>query len=368
MPWLPRHQFLDWPAEAKDVPTKDIRRLYEQGFAGCQYSQKAWDEFRSSQTWPVAEEAAYKFGLEESGAGKLVVPFVHVLETYPGCWPGRQGQGRGDCVSWSTRNAALLTLVCDVVAGLPDEKTGQIEEPPAVTEEGVADGVLSTEGFYWHRGYDGDGWFCPEAARIATTKGGVLLRQAYPDLGVDLTTYSSSTAGKYGRRPPPANILKAQSEHLIHQATEASSFEAVRDFLQNGYGVSSCGGEGLSDTRDANGVSRRQGQWAHAMAIIGVDDRDVIKQLYREPLVLDLNSWARWNRGPRDIYQSAALVPPEKKERWVQLGIVNPATGNLMIPEGSCWVRWSEFSRREYMILSGASGWPRQTLPLDWYY
>jgi hypothetical protein len=254
-------------------------------------------------------------------------------------------------------------MVCDIISGLPDEQTGRPEEKPDVPEAGVADGVLSTETFYWHRGYDGDGWHCPAAATVATKTSGLFVRKPYDDLGVDLTRYSGRTAGAYGRRSPPENIRKAGVAHLIHQATEARSFEAVRDLLYNGYGFSTCGGQGLSDSRDENGVSKRQGSWAHAMAYIGADDRDVIKQIYNEPLVLDLNSWAKWNGGPRDIYQSAALVPPEKKEAWIAAGIVNASTGNIMIPEGSCWVRYSEMRNREMIAFSGANGWPAKPLP-----
>jgi hypothetical protein len=692
MPWLPRQVFHDWPQMSRDLTTDEVRHLYEQGFAGCKHSPEAWERFNDDMLFPDGDAAAHQFGLADTGAGKLVIPFVHVLEMFPGCWPGRQGQARGDCyaagtmvlgetikpiedveigdriwtaqgnlssvistrrlesskplvkvkplgglplsctmdhrmlvveraavfcgrkrkadaaetepvwktagelqvgdyllcptsfaippwpvespndilnrkdgrfalgyflgnghasghsvewwtrssaiadrleatlrtagwhvqprtllretfrirvfsvelvcwlrsqfyrgnaknfpgwaiadsefvagltcadgfhgdgyfdstslsliygvyvlkvmqgyepsigelkrtgtypnakpcyrlicreakrqqkvlrgdnhilhpvckieilegsqivydvgvadrhhsfiangfathncVSWSTRNAALLTMVCDIVSGMPDEKTGKPEQKPDVSAEGVADGVLSTEAFYWYRGYDGDGWFCPGAAQVATTKGGLVVRQKYPF--ADLTSYSGRNAGLWGRRSPPAEVQDVTDDHLIHQATEARSFEAVRDLLYNGYGISSCGGEALEERRDENGVSRRKGSWAHAMAIIGADDRDVIKQLYREPLVLDLNSWAKWNSGPRDIYQSASLVPAYKKDLWIQAGIINSSTGNIMIPEGSCWVRWSEWSRREYIGFSGVNGWPAKPRVIDW--
>ncbi len=67
-------------------------------------------------------------------------------------------------------------------------------------------------------------------------------------------------------------------KHKIRQATELDSFEEVRDFLYQGYGISTCGGEGWSSSRDSNGFSKRRGGWSHAMAYIGADDRDVIKR------------------------------------------------------------------------------------------
>jgi hypothetical protein len=363
MVWKARGKFQDWPARAKELSLEKVIQMYEDGFAGATYSEEAVDQFRAAMTYPNGEDVTHAFGLADSGAGKLVIPFVHVVEMFPGCWPGRQGQARGDCVSWGTRNAALLTMVCDIVSGQPDQVTGKPEQKPDVPAEGVADGVLSTETFYWYRGYNGDGWHCPAAATVACRKSGLMVRKDYPEFGVNLTTYSGRNAGAYGAKAPGPEIQKAGQEHLIHQATEASTFEACRDLLYNGYGVSTCGGEGLSNKRDENGVSKRSGSWAHAMAYIGADDRDVIKQKYGEPLVLDLNSWADWNSGPRDILDSAGLVPPEKKDAWVRAGIVNSSTGNIMIPEGSCWVRYSEMKRREMIAFSGANGWPAKALP-----
>lgn len=368
MPWLPRRVFHDWPDEATGLSTSRVQQLYESGFAGCKYSPEELERFRSLQQYPNGEEACYRFGLEDTGAGKLVIPFVHVLEMFPGCWPGKQGQARGDCVSWGTRNAALLTMTCDIVSGKPDEVTGKPEERPEVPAEGIADGVLSTEAFYWHRGYDTDGWFCAAAANVATQKSGAVLRMNYPDAGVNLTSYSGATAGKWGRKAPPEKVVAIGGAHKIHQATECQSFESRRDMLWNGYGLQDCGGEGYSSTRDEWGVSRRSGSWAHSMSEIAADDRDVIKEKYGEPLVLILNSWAVWNRGGRDIYQSADLVPPAKKQKWIDLGIVNAQTGNIMIPEGSFWTRWSECSRREVFCFGGVNGWPARDLPFDWIF
>lgn len=309
---------------------------------------------------------AQRYGWAGSGAGKLVIPFVYVLEAYPGCLPGRQGQGRGDCVSWSTKNAALLTMVGDVVGGLNDETTGKPEECPEVPAAGVADGVLSTEAFYWHRGYDGDGWMCADAAQVACKKSGVVLRQSYPELGLNLTSYSASTAGKWGRRSPPANVVDAFDDHLIHRAVELTTWEDIRDALANLHGVSTCGGEGLADRRDENGVTRVKGSWSHAMAYIGADDRDWARQKYGCGLVLDLNSWgADWISGPRDIFDSAQFVPPEKREKWVSLGVVNASTGNIMIPEGSGWVPYDQMRRRDCYAFAGAKGWEKKYIPPD---
>lgn len=364
MVWLPRHDYLDWPSDANDVSTDKVVELYANGFAGARSDPAALDLFRVCQSHPNGEDAAHEFGLAETGAGKLVIPFVCVLEMFPDCWPGKQGQGRGDCVSWSTRNAALMTMVCDIVAGVPDAVTGKPEEKPEVPQEGVEDGVLSTESFYWWRGYNGDGWSCGAAANVATKTSGLFVRKDYPELGVNLSRYSAATAGKWGSRPPGTDVKAVGGQHLVHQATELESPEASRDYLFNGYGITTCGGEGYSSSRNEDGVSERQGSWSHAYARIGFDDRDVVKQKYGGPLVLELNSWAKWNGGPRDIIQSAALVPAAKKQDWIAKGIVNPATGNVMIPEGAWWSRWNHAKNREVIAFSGVNGWPIKVVPI----
>lgn len=366
MPTFRKKKYQDWPEDATDLHVDDVRRLYESGFAGAKYDPDALPRFRAAMPEPDGEMVAHKYNMAGTGAGKLVIPFVHVLEMFPGCWPGKQGQGRGDCVSWGTRNSGLTTMTCDIVSGQADEVTGEYEGPPDVPPEGIADGVLSTEAIYWYRGYDGDGWSCPDAAVVACKKGALMIRQNYPDLGFDLTRYNSGTAGKYGRKSPPPAVEAVTSQHIIHKATDCNTFESARDFLYNGYGVSTCGDEGLADTRDANGVSHRSGNWSHAMAYIGADDRPWAHQTYGGPLVLDLNSWAAWNKGPRDIFDSAQYVPPDKTELWKKVGIVNPSTGNIMIPEGSTWVRFSEMKSREMIAFCGAKGWKSRAPVLNY--
>jgi hypothetical protein len=76
------------------------------------------------------------------------------------------------------------------------------------------------------------------------------------------------------------------------------------------------------------------------MSIIGADDRKEIHQKYGGPLVLLLNSWGRFNAGPRKV-----------------LGT------DIEIPEGSFWARWKDVARREYIAYSGVNGWPARTLP-----
>ena len=321
----------------------DPQAEYLAGLVGCESTPESQAEFTSwveSQGYSASGDANVRtYGLFGSGAGKLTSHWTIVERLFPGCWPASR-QTRGDCVSHSQRNACLYTIACEIAAGKPDEVTGHVEEKPQQPDEGVRDGVFASEGYYWYRGHGGDGWQCERAARVAVEKSGAWPRKPYPELGFDLTKYSGGTAGKWGMVPPPENITREGQKHLFRTAARCESFETVRDMLANGYGITSCGGEGFSSTRDENGVSRRSGSWAHAMAYIGCDDREEVKSKYDGPLVLVLNSWGKWNGGPRRVMGT-----------------------NLDIPEGSFWARWSEVSRRSAIAMSGFNGWPAQKFP-----
>jgi hypothetical protein len=245
-----------------------------------------------------------------------------------------------NCVSHSTRTAAVCTMCCEIAAGRPDEVTGEIEDKPEMPVEGYRDVICSSEVVYFYRRHGGDGWQCGASAKVMCTESGLWPRKNYPEFGFDLTRYSGKLAGKYGATPPPENITAFGRQHLMRTATRCETFEQVRDLLANGFALTTCGGQGWSSTRDENGASRRQGGWSHALAVLGADDRDIIKEKYGEPLVHVQNSWNLWNGGPRRV-----------------LGT------NIDIPEGSFWSRWSDFQNREMIAFSGFNGWPAQRLP-----
>lgn len=331
-----------WPRCEQAWSPAEVQRMYSDHFAGAWRDRDAHDRLCASLTangeYASAENAIHAFGLAENGKDGLWLLFPAVDELYPSAFPG-PAQERGDCVSHSSRNAALASLCTEILHGEPDEHSGRIEGPPEVSASGIANGVLSSEYLYWWRGYDSDGWDCATAAEMIRAHG-LLLRKQYDELALDLTEYSGSLAGKFGHRRPPNPVAEEGRLHVVRTVTECQRFEEIRDLLANGYGVSSCGSEGFADERDANGVSRRSGSWAHAMAYLGVDDRPETRQLYGEPLVLVLNSWGSWNRGPRRVRGTQAEIPA-----------------------GSFWAKWSDVSQRYAMAYSSVAGWPRKRLP-----
>lgn len=333
--------FTEWPQQSAELTPDEVVKLYDRGFAGVYLDTEArkalWAKVEADGGTRSAAVAGHAFAGD--AAGKLVPTWLHVEKVFPGCWPA-SAQTRGDCVSHSTRNAALVTLACEIAAGKPDEVTGKVEGVPDLPDEGRLDGVLSTEAIYWWRDHGGDGWSCDHAASVMLKESGMWLRKPYDNFGFDLTRYSGNTAGKWGSKNPPDEIKQFGTQHAIRTATDIDTFDQVRDFLANGYGITTCGGEGWSSSRDENGFSRRQGGWSHALAYIGADDRDVIKQKYGEPLVLILNSWARWNSGGRRVLGTS-----------------------FDIPEGSFWAKWSDCRNRSAIAFSSAMGWPSRPLP-----
>lgn len=320
----------------------DVVAAYEKGFVGAygdpEAAEALRDQIKAAGGIPDGAMACSAYALEETGKGKLSLPVLEILKLYPDCLPGG-AQGRGDCVSWSSRNAALGTMCCEITSGLPDPNSGRLEGAPEVSDTARLNGVLSTEAIYNWRRHGGDGWSCAAAAQVMLNDSGLWLRKKYDEIDVDFTQYSSRNAGLYGSRTPPDSWREIGKLHLVQTITEIEEFEALRDLLANGYCVSSCGGEGFSSQRDDNGVSQRKGGWAHALAYLGVDDRDVIKQIYKEPLVLVQNSWGAWNDGSRRIFGTS-----------------------IDIPVGSFWARWSDIKNRYMVAISGVNGWPPKKL------
>jgi len=320
----------------------DVVAAYETGFVGAYGNPEAAsalrDQIKAAGGIPDGAMACSAYALEETGKDKLSLPVLEILKLYPDCLPGG-AQGRGDCVSWSSRNAALGTMCCEITSGLPDPNSGRLEGAPEVSDTARLNGVLSTEAIYNWRRHGGDGWSCAEAAAVMLNDSGLWLRKKYDEINVDFTQYSARNAGLYGSRTPPETWRTIGKLHLVQTITEVEEYEALRDLLANGYCVSSCGSEGFSSDRDENGVSKRKGSWAHALAYLGVDDRDVIKQRYGEPLVLVQNSWGAWNGGGRRIFGTT-----------------------IDIPVGSFWAKWSDIKNRYMVAVSGVNGWPPKKL------
>ncbi len=379
--WTPKA--VDWQPHSGPLSAAEIKARYEAGQVGAWRDREAEmrkrETFKQTGGYASFADAAHANGLADSFAGQLVIPYVYEMVVFPGSLPGA-AQARGDCESHGITKGCVGTMVGEIVAATPDEVSGLVEGPPVVPAAGIIDGVLSTEWAWWQRGYNGDGWSMGPATE-AVIKSGVMLRQPYPDLGIDFTHYSYANTAMYGNRTPPENMQAVGRQHVITTGADCSSFEECRDALGNLHGMPTEGGEGFSSTRDQYGMSPRRGGWSHAFPFKGADDRATTKAKFGEGLILNMNNWGPdWNSGPRDIFDSASLVPslidglvklglapamdPVQIKDWlVKLDIVNGSTGAIMIPQGSWWCRWSDVKNRGIEALAGLRGWAKKTLP-----
>ncbi len=344
-----------------------IQSMYDAGYSGIYYDPDAPALMKATAKETggaeTADEAAHKFGWVNAGKGELILPFVAVLEIWPNAFPGMP-QLAGTCVGHNGKNAGLVTCATEALCGLPDEVTGIVEGPPDVPADGEKTGVFSIAGIYSLRGHRGHGWDCGSCASVMVKRGGLLVAQNYPEHGIDLTRVTGRTENLTPSQIPDAVWAMARARQF-RTAAECETAEAIRDALAMGCGTQSCGGEGFSSSRNEHGIAKKSGSWAHAMAITGFDDRPWAHQ-NGGPFVLIQNSWAKWNGGPRDIYDSRKYVPAAKRAEWIAKGIVNAETGNILIPHGSFWARWSDVRRRSYYAMGGLSGWKRKPLrPLD---
>lgn len=324
------------PFDPQTAYASGLRGVYHDADASNRLTQLVKSQGQS----PTSDDTVANYGLTGSGEGKLSAPFAIIEKIFPGSLPAT-AQGVGSCVAHNARNAALGTIACEIAAGKPDEVSGKVEGKPEVSEEAQRDGVFSTEAIYWFRNHGGpDGWSCEHAAEVMTSQSGLWVRKNYTEIGIDLTKYSARNEVKWGRPLPPQDVQELGKKNLVRTVTRITSFENLRDLLANGYCISSCGGESFAAQRDANGVSQRTREgWAHAMAYLGVDDRDEVKSQYGEPLVLVQNSWGpRFGSGGRRV-----------------LGT------QLDIPLGSFWAKWSDIRSRSALAYSSIVGWPPQS-------
>lgn len=314
---------------------------YNRGLEGARANPRSDEEFVDSIIRrggdPDGANVAHEWEFADAGRGKLTLLFPTVEAVYPGCWPG-PSQLTGDCVARACADAVLYTLATEAYSARPDEVTGIVEGAVEIPTKGIAHRVVASESLWAFRGYDGDGWVCSAAAKVATEKG-FLVRQPYPALKIDLTEYTEDTIRIGGSRSPGKEWLAESTQHVARTATVLKGREQVRDFLAAGFGVFSCSSLGFERVRNEDGVSRQTTIWQHAQTKIGYDDRPETVRKYGQALVLWNNQWGRWNSGPRTIMGT-----------------------DIQIPEGSYWALASTLDKCQLIALSSVVGWPRRRL------
>jgi hypothetical protein len=197
-------------------------------------------------------------------------------------------QLNGSCVAWGAMHAVFCQ---ESVAW----SLGESAEPPFMpSTEAIYGGArcqaMGRSFAGWSDGATGFG-----AAKWLKTWG-VIYRQKFADLGVDLTVYSGDlerTWGAYGAR-------KAPCQHVVAVRT----WDELAAALEAGFPVTLASSQGFTSKLGPSGIMEASGTWYHQMVAIGVRYRSNGSP---DDCVLILNSWGpAWcqpydNRWPDDM-------------------------------------------------------------------
>jgi len=255
----------------------EVKKAYDEGLKGATFDPI--DMMRLLEELPNPFFSGAGNELFGTGKGVLSLPYKAVQHFFP-LFGEDENQKQGDCVAKGTRNAIDVTRAYEIL--YKGEK-----------ELFLARGAC--EGIYGSRGHGSEGMHCSQAARFVSVAGGVLVRRKYPEAGVDLSTYDPKLSGGWGRSGVPKSVIDTAQKNRI-SASSVGSIEQARDLLANGYGLSVCSNYGFNSIRDKYGIAEPKGSWAHCMCVCGVDDTH---ERLPETLFLVVNSWGRWNSGPK---------------------------------------------------------------------
>lgn len=232
---------------------QEMIEAYEHGLVGSYCDPVATERLLASLPLPL-------FGDTLAGAGEgklsLAFPAVVAFEQAAGRKPYDETQTTGDCVSHAVRGAA---------------DTARAHDPDLQKTEDWVDRT-ATEPLYGARGHGGEGASCSEIVGWAHKTGGLMLRQKYPDLNLDLTKYEATIGIRWGSRGVPASVTSTAAKHRIGTISLVTSWQQARDCIASGYGLVCCSSVGFNSTRDSEGRLFPKGTWHHAMQWHAVDD------------------------------------------------------------------------------------------------
>lgn len=243
--------------------------------------------------------------------------------------PPVKDQGQvGSCVSFGTNTAIERTLAAEIVG-----RRGTSAEWTRYAEEATYGGSRVEIGGGRIRG---DGSVGAWAAQFVT-RWGVVPRKKYDT--ADLSAYSESRARDWGRGGVPAEFETVAREFPVESTVQVKSWDEAKTAIAQGYFIAVCSNQGFARQRDANGVARASGSWAHCMALDGyhTDDRG------REYGHI-VNSWGdRYHTGP------VGWGDPGPDGFWAEASVID-----RMLRQGDSWA------------FSGVHGFPAKD-PWDWF-
>jgi hypothetical protein len=326
------------PQDFKTVA--QVEAAYRGGFEGAIFDPDSAEEIEAGPYGKMAD-TAQEFGFAGQGEGKLslIYPEVWKAAGRSDFFHGEPNQGCGDCVSHSVKHTLMASMAVSANNGQGSW--------PVMPDSAYKFGALHPSPTYWLRGKNSDGWSCGTAIKRASDGIGMVQCIDWPSpLNMSLAAYSKSIAHKWGATSPPADVKAQLGGHKVKASSRCSGWDSVRDAISAGYAICTCGGEGFSKSRDANGVSKRSGSWSHALTYIAVDDTEWARKNYGGPLVLILNSWGpSWNNDNGPYPQGNTNLPK--------------------IPRGSFWAKFSDVKNRDAYAVSDINSFPNRKLK-DW--
>lgn len=346
MIYLPKKQLV-WPSDSERLLTsQEVVARYQQGHAGATFEEAEREVLLDSMEEPDGEKICRDFSLEEIGKGKLTLLFKPAQDKW-NVWP-KPAQETGNCVGTAGANIGIILIGIDAVSGIPDEVTGNIEGFPDISPLAVQQGAVAWEPIYGFRGHSGQGASCDRLIRYVMEIGGIMARQNYPEIDLDLTTMNTKLSINWGRRSTPDSVNKIGKLHQIRQETNITLHESARDIVAAGHPLWVCSGLSFSSNRDERGYSPRTSKgWGHSWVIGGYDDRPQTVSHYGFPLALFMHDWAKWNSGPREIYDTK-----------------DPITGtSILIPHGCMWIDARFLEKSHVTAMNSLNSWQAKPLP-----
>lgn len=201
-------------------------------------------------------------------------------------------QGIGDCVSWGWAHGANIRLAVDWKLGNSGGWSNAATEAiygGSRVEARCGDDKSCKGGW-------GDGSYGGAAAKWVRDWG-IVFRQPYNPIGIDLSEYDAGRAKQWGNfgcggSGDNGRLDKIARDHPC-EVTLVTSFEEAAAAIASGYPVPVCSGQGFSSKRDNEGFCRASGSWSHCMCFVGV-------RYGERPGLLCLNSWGpTWVTGPK---------------------------------------------------------------------
>lgn len=313
------------PAPVPADPLEEFKPLFEGGWHPDPDSARAAEEMPTARfaATPAGQtkelpRAVYLWQLQQRLTGAPV--------------PLKDQNPTGSCVGFGNTTAVERTLASEIVArgGDKSEFTLFSEEVTYAGSRVEANGGKSP--------IRGDGSNGSWAARWIT-KWGMVPKGKYGEH--DLTEYSAARAQSWNYSGVPDELEPVARKFPVKDAARITNWQDAKKAIANGYGTGICSGVGFNRQRNANGVATPGPRWSHCMCLDGYHTDENGREYGHIE-----NSWAKtgYHVGP------VGWGNPTAAGFWAEAAVID-----RMLREGDSWA------------YSGAVGFPRKNVPLDWF-